>query len=79
MGRALVTEDVRDGEIFIPFVRLADAAANLLTNAVYDPQSKIPEYKVCAVYIQKEEAPPESTAAGPHGVWGRRRRVIEAG
>ena len=51
-GRALVTDAVREGEIFVPFVRLKDSAANFLTNAVYDPNSKIPEYKVCAVRVE---------------------------
>ena len=44
---------MRPGEIFIPFVKLRDHAANFLTNAVFDPDSKIPEYKVCAVRIEK--------------------------
>ncbi len=50
-GKALVTDAVRRGELFVPFVKLADSAANFLTNAVYDKRSKIPEYKVCAVRI----------------------------
>ncbi len=51
-GIALVTDRMREGEIFIPFVKLSESAANFLTNAAYDPTSKIPEYKVCAVSIQ---------------------------
>ncbi len=54
-GVARFTYRMRTGEIFIPFVRLSDSAANFLTNAVYDPDSKIPEYKVCAVRIEPEE------------------------
>src|SRR5262249_27702725 len=45
-GHAHVTEAVRPGAIFIPFVKLSDSAANFLTNSVSDPVSKIPEYKV---------------------------------
>jgi formate dehydrogenase alpha subunit len=52
-GVALVTAAMRKGEIFIPFVRLRDSAANFLTNAAFDPGSKIPEYKVCAVRVEK--------------------------
>jgi formate dehydrogenase alpha subunit len=52
-GYARVTEAVRAGAIFVPFVKLADSAANFLTNAAHDPVSKIPEYKVCAVRIEK--------------------------
>jgi predicted molibdopterin-dependent oxidoreductase YjgC len=49
---ARLTEAVRPGAIFIPFVKLADSAANFLTNSAHDPSSKIPEYKVCAVRIE---------------------------
>ncbi|MAG36111.1 MAG: formate dehydrogenase subunit alpha [Dehalococcoidia bacterium] len=56
-GKALVTETVHPGEIFIPFVKLQESAANFLTNAVFDPKSKIPEYKVCAVRIENPAAP----------------------
>ncbi len=51
-GVARFTYRMRTGEIFIPFVRLNNSAANFLTNAVYDPDSKIPEYKVCAVRVE---------------------------
>jgi formate dehydrogenase alpha subunit len=51
-GAARVTEAVRAGAIFVPFVKLADSAANFLTNAACDPSSKIPEYKVCAVRVE---------------------------
>jgi len=37
----------------VPFVKLADSAANFLTNSAHDPASKIPEYKVCAVRLEK--------------------------
>jgi formate dehydrogenase major subunit/formate dehydrogenase alpha subunit len=40
------------GTVFIPF-HFAQAAANKLTNAVLDPVSKIPEFKVCAVKLSK--------------------------
>ncbi len=52
-GRALFTEKMRAGEVFVPFVKLRDHAANFLTNSAFDPNSKIPEYKVCAVRIEK--------------------------
>jgi len=51
-GYARLTEAVRPGAIFVPFVKLADSAANFLTNSACDPVSKIPEYKVCAVKIE---------------------------
>ena len=52
-GRATYTEKMRAGEVFVPFVKLKEHAANFLTNSAYDPTSKIPEYKVCAVRIEK--------------------------
>ena len=52
-GYAHVTEAVRPGALFVPFVKLADSAANFLTNSAHDPTSKIPEYKVCAVRLEK--------------------------
>ena len=52
-GVANVTTAMRKGEIFVPFVRIRESAANFLTNAVYDPSSHIPEYKVCAVRVEK--------------------------
>ena len=54
-GVARYTYRMRTGEIFIPFVRLSDSAANFLTNAAYDPESHIPEYKVCAVRVEPVE------------------------
>ena len=52
-GRVLYSEKMRAGEIFVPFVKLERHAANFLTNNALDPDSKIPEYKVCAVRIDK--------------------------
>ena len=49
----LLTEAVRPGAVFVPFVKLAGSAANFLTNAAFDPSAKIPEYKVCAVRIER--------------------------
>ncbi len=51
-ARIKVTEVVREGVVFIPF-HYAEAAANELTVAALDPVAKIPEYKVCAVRIEK--------------------------
>lgn len=56
-GRAVYTEKMRAGEVFVPFVKLKDHAANFLTNSAYDPNSKIPEYKVCAVRIERNGTP----------------------
>jgi predicted molibdopterin-dependent oxidoreductase YjgC len=50
--RAKVSAVVNRGELFVPFVSLQGAAANFLTNNVYDPNG-MPEYKVCAVNIKR--------------------------
>lgn len=47
-----ISEQAVDGTIFIPF-HYAEAAANRLTHAALDPVARIPEYKVCAVKIEK--------------------------
>jgi predicted molibdopterin-dependent oxidoreductase YjgC len=50
--QARETERVAPGTIFIPF-HFAEAAANRLTIDALDPVAKIPEFKVCAVNIQR--------------------------
>jgi formate dehydrogenase alpha subunit len=51
-ARAWVTKRVVPGVVFIPF-HFAEAAANALTHAALDPVAKIPEYKVCAVRVER--------------------------
>jgi len=55
-GEATLTGGVQRGNLFVPFVKLEESAANFLTNNVYDATSRIPEYKVCAVRIEKKRA-----------------------
>jgi formate dehydrogenase alpha subunit len=52
-GYARITAAVQPGAVFVPFVKLNDSAANFLTNAAYDPSARIPEYKVCAVRLER--------------------------
>jgi len=49
---ARISELPRVGVVFISF-HFKEAAANVLTNPVYDALAKIPEYKVCACRIEK--------------------------
>ena len=56
-GRVLYSDKMRAGEVFVPFVKLKEHAANFLTNSAFDPNSKIPEYKVCAVRFEKLNEP----------------------
>jgi formate dehydrogenase alpha subunit len=51
-ARTLITERSPAGTVFIPF-HFAEAAANILTIDARDPQAKIPDYKVCAVKVEK--------------------------
>jgi predicted molibdopterin-dependent oxidoreductase YjgC len=55
-ARAKVFSRPRPGLIFMTF-HFAEALGNELTLDKFDPVSKIPEYKVCAVRVEKV-APP---------------------
>ena len=48
---AQLTDRVPPGQVFVPF-HFAEGAANVLTNNVLDPESGIPEFKVCAVRLE---------------------------
>jgi len=50
--RAKVADNLPRGVVFMTF-HFKEAAANLLTIDALDPVAKIPEYKVCAVKIEK--------------------------
>jgi formate dehydrogenase major subunit len=49
---ARVTKNIKKGVVFMPF-HYAECAANLLTNNALDPVAAIPEFKACAVRIEK--------------------------
>ncbi|MEX1103901.1 MAG: molybdopterin-dependent oxidoreductase, partial [Dehalococcoidia bacterium] len=53
-GVALLTDAVRPQSVFVPFTKFSESAANFLRNKVYDEGARIPEYKVCAVRIEKK-------------------------
>jgi anaerobic selenocysteine-containing dehydrogenase len=67
-GRAIVkarlTRDIRFDTLFVPFHWGGAGSANALTNGALDPVSRIPEFKVCAVKIEKA-ASVASTLANP--------------
>ncbi len=58
--QAQIVKTIRPDTIFIPYHWAGRQSANQLTIAAQDPISKIPEYKVCAVRLQKAEKPQES-------------------
>jgi formate dehydrogenase major subunit len=50
--KARATPGVSRGDVFVPF-HFREASANTLTNDVLDPFGKIPEYKFCAVKVER--------------------------
>jgi assimilatory nitrate reductase catalytic subunit len=52
--RAQLTAGIRMDTLFVPFHFAGSGRANLLTNPALDPVSRMPEFKVCAVRIEKE-------------------------
>jgi assimilatory nitrate reductase catalytic subunit len=57
-ARARLTPDIRPDTVFMPFHWGGRGRANVLTNPVLDPRSRMPEFKLCAVRIAP--ARPES-------------------
>jgi formate dehydrogenase major subunit len=51
-AKVILTDRVDRGVVFMPF-HFAETCANVLTNPAHDPTAKIPEYKVCAVKVEK--------------------------
>jgi anaerobic selenocysteine-containing dehydrogenase len=49
---ALVSPMTKPGLVFMPF-HFVEASANKLTIAALDPIAKIPEYKVCAIRLER--------------------------
>jgi len=52
IAKAKVTEVSPVGVVFMTF-HFAESPTNVLTNPAFDPVSKIPEFKVCAVRVEK--------------------------
>ncbi len=51
---AFVTKRIAKGVVYLPF-HYKESPANMLTNPALDPFAKIPEFKVCAVKLEKIE------------------------
>ena len=51
-SQARVSDKVSPGETWMPF-HFPDGLANILTNTALDKYARIPEYKVCAIRIDK--------------------------
>ena len=50
---ARLTPSIRMDTLFVPFHFGGTGCANLLTNPALDPVSSMPDFKVCAVRIEK--------------------------
>jgi formate dehydrogenase alpha subunit len=57
-----LTDSIRKRVVFMPF-HFLESRANVLTNPVYDPIAKIPEFKVCAVRIGKMQTESQPSSA----------------
>jgi len=53
-----VTEIVSPGQVFMPF-HYAEANVNQVTQSAFDPISREPNYKQCAVRVEKSHAQPQ--------------------
>ncbi|MEV1065434.1 molybdopterin oxidoreductase family protein [Streptomyces sp. NPDC050263] len=58
-GRAVaparITVGIRPDTVFMPFHWPGEGRANTLTNPALDPTSRMPEFKVCAVRVERAE------------------------
>ncbi|NUV63133.1 molybdopterin oxidoreductase family protein [Streptomyces sp. CAI-85] len=67
-GRAVaparITTGIRPDTVFMPFHWPGEGRANTLTNPALDPTSRMPEFKVCAVRVERVERPEGVGAAG---------------
>ncbi len=61
--RAAVVTTIRPDTVFIPYHWGGRKSVNQLTISAQDAISKIPEYKVCAVRVNKADAAPEYAAS----------------
>jgi assimilatory nitrate reductase catalytic subunit len=78
--QALVVTTIRPDTVFIPYHWPGARSANRLTHRTLDPRSKIPEYKVSACRLRRENAPPDWMRSEARVETAPRRRlpVVEA-
>ncbi len=61
--RARVVRTIRPDTVFVPYHWGGRKSVNQLTVSAQDPISKIPEYKVCAVRLDRAAGPPDEERA----------------
>jgi len=64
VSKVVLTDQVAQGTVFMSF-HFAESNANVLTNPALDPICKIPEYKVCAVRVEKADEPDVAVGEAP--------------
>ena len=69
---AHVVNTIRPDTVFIPYHWPGDKAANQLTNRAVDPLSKMPEFKVAAVRVERAGGHADTTDARDLELHGRR-------
>lgn len=57
---ARITDTIRPDTVFMPFHWPGAGRANTLTNPALDPVSRMPEFKVCAVRVEREPDAPHT-------------------
>ena len=62
--RVKLTDIAGRKKVFMPF-HFLESRANILTNPIFDPIAKIPEFKVCAVKIEKIDRPDKDVCSSP--------------
>ena len=60
-----VVATIRPDTVFVPYHWAAPVAANQLTIAAFDPKSWIPNFKACAVRVERSDVPAPRAAAPP--------------
>jgi len=69
-----VTEMIAPGQVFMPF-HFAETNVNQVTQSAFDPFSREPNYKQCAVRIEK--TPPSSGKSAGQGFLRRKSVMVE--
>ena len=69
-----VTEMIAPGQVFMPF-HFAETNINEVTQSAFDPFSREPNYKQCAVRVEK--TPPSRGKTSPSGFFRRKPAVTE--
>ena len=65
LTRVKVTDTTGKKTVFMPF-HFLESRANILTNPIFDPIAKIPEFKICAVKIERRDKDLNPSAIPPH-------------